>query len=66
MLRGEVKPVSEYTEEEIGSMYSLMDEFYDNVTESTFRNDFLIRITVWRYITTNRDLWDSRHRKSCR
>ena len=42
MLRGEVKPVSEYTEEEIGDMYSLMDEFYDNVTESTFRNDFFV------------------------
>lgn len=40
MLRGVVKPVSEYTGEEIRTMYLLMDEFYDNVKESTFRRDF--------------------------
>lgn len=40
MLKGVVKRVSEYTEEEIRKMYLLMDEFYDNVQESIFRKDF--------------------------
>lgn len=40
MLKGTVKPVKEYTEEEISAMYVLMAEFYDNTDETVFRRDF--------------------------
>lgn len=40
MLKGMVKPISEYTPEEIGIMYSLMAEFYNNTDEDVFKRDF--------------------------
>lgn len=40
MLKGTVKPISEYTEDEIRAMYQLMSQFYDNMDESVFRRDF--------------------------
>ncbi|MDO5558467.1 MAG: hypothetical protein Q4F95_02595 [Oscillospiraceae bacterium] len=40
MLKGIVKPVSEYTEEDISTMYTLMKTFYDNTDEKVFRRDF--------------------------
>ena len=40
MIRGQVKPIKEYTEEEIQVMYGLMNQFYDNTKESVFRKDF--------------------------
>lgn len=40
MLKGEIRPVGEYTEEERASMYRLMSEFYDNTSESVFLKDF--------------------------
>lgn len=40
MLKGFIKPIKEYSEVEISAMYSLMDEFYDNVDETVFRRDF--------------------------
>ena len=40
MLWGQVKPIKEYTEEEIQVMYGLMNQFYDNTKESVFRKDF--------------------------
>ena len=40
MLRGMVKPIGEYTRQEIAVMYSLMAEFYDNTDEAVFRRDF--------------------------
>lgn len=39
-MRGQIKPVGEYTEQEIVTMYQLMAEFYDNVDEAVFRRDF--------------------------
>ena len=41
MLKGQIKPIEEYSEEERASMYRLMSEFYDNTSESVFRRDFL-------------------------
>lgn len=41
MLKGQIKPVGEYTEEERNVMYRLMAEFYDNTSESVFQKDFL-------------------------
>lgn len=41
MLKGQIKPVGEYTEEERASMYRLMSEFYDDTNESVFLRDFL-------------------------
>lgn len=41
MLKGQIKPVGEYTEEERASMYRLMSEFYDDTDESVFLRDFL-------------------------
>lgn len=40
MLRGMVRPVSEYTPEEIRAMYLLMEKFYNNTEEEVFRRDF--------------------------
>ena len=40
MLKGQIKPVGEYTEAERASMYRLMSEFYDNTDESVFLRDF--------------------------
>lgn len=40
MLRGEVLPVSRYTEEETAAMYALMAEFYDNTDRDVFYRDF--------------------------
>lgn len=40
MLKGTIKPVREFGEEEIASMYSLMSQFYDNTDEKVFRRDF--------------------------
>lgn len=39
-MKGQIKPVREYTEQEITTMYHLMKEFYDNVDEAVFRKDF--------------------------
>lgn len=39
-MKGFVKPVSEFTESDISSMYALMNEFYDNMDETVFRRDF--------------------------
>ncbi len=41
MLKGQIKPVREYTKEEQDAMYRLMAAFYDNTSESIFRKDFL-------------------------
>lgn len=40
MLKGKVQPVSEFTEDELSTMYSLMAQFYDNTDEAVFRRDF--------------------------
>lgn len=40
MLKGVVRPISEYSETEISAMYSLMAQFYDNMEETVFRRDF--------------------------
>ena len=40
MLKGKVQPVSEFTENEISAMYSLMEQFYDDTDEKVFRRDF--------------------------
>lgn len=40
MLKGQIKPIGEYTETEIAEMYTLMNTFYDNVKEEVFRRDF--------------------------
>ena len=40
MLKGVVKQITEFTEEEISLMYHLMDEFYDDTKEEVFRKDF--------------------------
>lgn len=40
MLKGQVLPISEYSEGDISAMYKLMSEFYDNTDESVFRRDF--------------------------
>lgn len=40
MLRGAVKQIDEFTEEEILVMYRLMSEFYDDTKEDVFRRDF--------------------------
>ena len=40
MLKGEVKPIKEFTEEEISAMYRLMAEFYDDTKPDVFRKDF--------------------------
>lgn len=41
MLKGKVKKINEFTEEEISSMYRLMSQFYDDTKEEVFRKDFL-------------------------
>lgn len=40
MLKGQIKPIKEYTEVEVNAMYGLMAEFYDNTSESVFQKDF--------------------------
>lgn len=40
MLKGQVKPIAEYSEAEIREMYRLMAEFYDHTDEQVFRKDF--------------------------
>ncbi|MBP1565147.1 MAG: hypothetical protein J6A58_05255 [Oscillospiraceae bacterium] len=40
MLKGTIKPVDKFSQEEIASMYSLMAQFYDNTDEDVFRRDF--------------------------
>ena len=40
MLKGIVKPISAYTEEEIQAMYRIMAQFYDDTEEAVFRRDF--------------------------
>lgn len=40
MLKGQVLPISDYSEGDISAMYRLMSEFYDNTDESVFRRDF--------------------------
>ena len=39
-MKGFVKPIEEFTETEICSMYALMTEFYENMDEAVFRRDF--------------------------
>lgn len=43
MLKGIVKPISEFTRAEVDAMYSLMSEFYDNTDESVFYRDFFAK-----------------------
>ncbi len=40
MLKGEVKKIQEFTDEQISMMYHLMSEFYDDTSEEVFRKDF--------------------------
>lgn len=40
MLKGIIKPVREYSAEDISAMYRLMEEFYDNTEEQVFLRDF--------------------------
>ncbi len=40
MLSGIVKPIRDYTQEEIAAMYALMAQFYDDTNEAVFRRDF--------------------------
>ena len=41
MLKGTVKPISDFTEDEISAMYAIMAQFYDDTQEAVFRRDFL-------------------------
>lgn len=43
MLKGSVRPICDYTEEEMKKMYQLMDTFYDNMKEEVFRKDFFAK-----------------------
>lgn len=50
MLKGEIRPVSEYSEAEINAMYSLMEQFYDNTNEPVFRRDIFDKdycLSLW-------------------
>nr|MBP3598408.1 hypothetical protein [Eubacterium sp.] len=40
MLKGEVRKICEFSEEELVSMYGLMAQFYDDTEEEVFRKDF--------------------------
>jgi hypothetical protein len=40
VLKGQVKPVRDYTEQEVERMYSLMTEFYDDTDKTVFLKDF--------------------------
>lgn len=40
MLSGKVKLISEYSQQEIEKMFSLMTEFYDNIDKRVFLKDF--------------------------
>lgn len=40
MLKGIIRPISEYNESDITRMYSLMSEFYDNTDRKVFERDF--------------------------
>ncbi len=40
MLKGIIKPVGEYSDEDVSAMYRLMEEFYDNTEEQVFLRDF--------------------------
>lgn len=40
MLKGKVRPIQEYTREEIREMYLLMSTFYDDTNEEVFLKDF--------------------------
>ncbi len=40
MLTGQIKLINEYTEQETATMFSLMNEFYDNVDSQSFYRDF--------------------------
>ena len=40
MLNGQVKPISDCSQQEIEKMFSLMAEFYDNVDKQVFLKDF--------------------------
>ena len=41
MLKGQIKPISEYNRQEVEKMFSLMTEFYDNIDKQVFLKDFL-------------------------
>lgn len=43
MLKGYVKPINEYTNEQINKMYQLMNTFYDNMNEQVFLKDFMAK-----------------------
>ncbi|MBO5384428.1 MAG: hypothetical protein J6A30_09030, partial [Ruminococcus sp.] len=43
MLKGTVKPINEFTEDELSALYSLMAQFYDNTDEAVFRRDFFAK-----------------------
>lgn len=50
MLKGEIRPISEYSEAEINTMYSLMEQFYDNTDETVFRRDIFNKdycLSLW-------------------
>lgn len=40
MLNGAVKPIKEYTESEVNTMYHIMEQFYDNTDREVFLRDF--------------------------
>lgn len=40
MLKGYVKPITEYSESDLETMYQLMNTFYDNMEKSIFLKDF--------------------------
>ncbi len=40
MLKGMIKPIGEYSKNDVAKMYSLMAEFYDNIDEKVFESDF--------------------------
>lgn len=40
MLKGKIKPVSEFSQQEVSVMYRLMAEFYEDTDEQVFLRDF--------------------------
>lgn len=40
MLKGKIRPIGEYSKDEIMKMYLLMSNFYDNIDKKVFERDF--------------------------
>lgn len=40
MLKGEVKPIKDFSQDELASMYAIMSQFYDDTKEEVFYKDF--------------------------